>query len=146
MQAVTPLDRLLAQEGWQDVTPASPAARPDAPVRVHVSKQRGKKMMLTISIAPDLVSKLGAPPRVNVRFNSAEQAIVIEPGADGFAPFALSAFSRGKRRTVRVAAFKNMTVESLPEPAEGSVITWKGKPALVVRLPAHLFMPLLTKR
>lgn len=141
MPSVTPIDRLLAQEGWTPVAAPSKAPKPDAPCRVHVSKTRKGAFVITLSIAAGLVKELGAPARVHVRQNRGEQALVIEPGKDGFAPFALSAYAKGERRTIRVPAFAGMTDETVPKPAEAKVIAWKGSPALVVRLPAHLFIP-----
>lgn len=141
MQSVTPIDRLLAQEGWTPVAAPKQTVRPDAPCRVHVSKTRKGAFVITLSIAAGLVKELGAPARVHVRQNRAEQALVIEAGTDGFAPFALSTYAKTERRTIRLPAFTGMTVETVPEAAEAKVIAWKGSPALVVRLPAHLFIP-----
>lgn len=140
-----PIDRLPAQGGWEEVKCDSTTkdAPPPAAVRVHVLKRNykggGQKSWLVVSISGEMIRALGGPARVSVLQNLGEAALMIEPGKDGFAPFKLQRPGGGSRGIIMIPAWKRMSKETLPVKAEAAVITWKGAPALTVRLPGSLF-------
>lgn len=133
---MTPLSRLPAVEGWEDVVAPAPAAKPDAECLVWLIK-RGKtnRLWLCLSISQALHEHLGQVETALIRYNHAERALMIQPAG----PVQWQRFAKGVRRSCRLAPFKAMAAETARLPATCALIEWRGKPAIVISLPHGLY-------
>ena len=142
MSGLATFDRLPAAEGWRAVRPAPPKAKPETPVTVSV-KRLTSGLVLKVSISAEMHAGLNEAAGMAVSENTTENALMLQPH-DGemvevFPLRAVGPKGKANRRQLTLPAWPKMVETDGTTPANSALITWKGHPALVIRLPLGVF-------
>ncbi|GBF56415.1 hypothetical protein PbB2_00071 [Candidatus Phycosocius bacilliformis] len=136
--SVASFDRLPAAEGWRVVQPSPPKAKADTPVTVSV-KRRTSGLVLTISISDQVFSGLGEPASISVSENTSENALMLQKhtgeASEAFPVGRVGKIGKAPRRQISLLAWHKMVATDKPVAANSGLISWKGQPTLVIRLP-----------